>query len=101
MTGNPRATVKATETAFHVEAYEKIDYSLLYVEGAFAVENAEIAESYRQFGRCLMVVDETVYGLYGEQMQAYFEHYQINLTVFPVSIKETDKTLRTLQRFSV
>ncbi len=98
MTGNPRATVKATETAFHVEAYEKIDYSLLYVEGAFAVENAEIAESYRQFGRCLMVVDETVYGLYGEQMQAYFEHYQINLTVFPVSIKETDKTLRTLER---
>ena len=98
MTVNPRATVRATETAFHVEAYEKIDYSLLYVEGAFAVENAEIAESYHQFGRCLMVVDETVYGLYGEQMQAYFEHYQIDLTVFPVAIKETDKTLRTLER---
>ena len=98
MTVNPRATVRATETAFHVEAYEKIDYSLLYVEGAFAVENPEIAESYHQFGRCLMVVDETVYGLYGEQMQAYFEHYQIDLTVFPVAIKETDKTLRTLER---
>ena len=98
MMGNPRATVRATETAFHVEAYEKIDYSLLYVEGAFAVENAEIAESYHQFGRCLMVVDETVYGVYGEQMQAYFEHYQIDLTVFPVAIKETDKTLRTLER---
>ncbi len=98
MTVTPRATVRATETAFHVEAYEKIDYSLLYVEGAFAVENAEIAESYHQFGRCLMVVDETVYGVYGEQMQAYFEHYQIDLTVFPVAIKETDKTLRTLER---
>jgi 3-dehydroquinate synthase len=98
MTGNPRATFTATETAFHVEAYEKIDYSLLYVEGAFAVENDEIAESYRQFGRCLMVVDETVYGLYGEQMHAYFEHHRIDLTVFPVEIKETDKTLRTLER---
>ena len=97
-TDNPRPTFKATETAFHVEAYEKIDYSLLYVEGAFAVENAEIAESYRQFGRCLMVVDETAYGLYGEQMQAYFKHHQIELTVFPVAIKETDKTLRTLER---
>lgn len=98
MTDNPRATFRATETAFHVEAYEKIDYSLLYVEGAFAVENTEIAENYRQFGRCLMVVDETVYGLYGEEIQAYFEHYQIDLTVFPVAIKETEKTLRTLGR---
>jgi demethyl-4-deoxygadusol synthase len=45
-----RSTFKATETAFHVEGYEKIDFSLVYVEGAFALENAEIAESYSQFG---------------------------------------------------
>lgn len=96
--GNVQATFRATETAFHVEGYEKINFSLLYVEGAFAVDNAEIAESYRQFGRCLMVVDETVYGLYREEIQAYFKHYEIDLTVFRVSIKETDKTLRTFER---
>lgn len=95
---NLRSTFRATDTAFHVEAYEKIDFSLLYVDGVFAVENVEIAQSYRQFGRCLMVVDETVYGLYGEQIQAYFEHHQIDLTVFPVAIEETEKTLRTLER---
>jgi demethyl-4-deoxygadusol synthase len=95
---NVQATFQATETAFHVEGYEKIDFSLLYVDGAFAVENAEIAESYRQFGRCLMVVDEVVYGLYGDRIQAYFQHYQIDLTVFPVSIKETDKTLQSVER---
>ena len=95
---NIQATFKATETAFHVEGYEKIDFSLLYVEGAFAVENAEIADSYRQFGRCLMVIDETVYDLYCEQIQAYFNHYKIDLTVFPVAIKETDKTLRSFER---
>jgi demethyl-4-deoxygadusol synthase len=96
--GNVQATFRATETAFHVEGYEKINFSLLYVEGAFAVENAEIAESYRQFGRCLMVVDKSVYGLYGKQIQAYFKHYEIELTVFLVSIKETEKTLRTFER---
>ena len=48
----------ATDTAFHVEAYEKIDYALLYVDGVFALGNTEIADSYRSFGRCLMVVDE-------------------------------------------
>ncbi|WP_310483065.1 sedoheptulose 7-phosphate cyclase [Chamaesiphon sp. VAR_48_metabat_403] len=95
---NVQATFQATETAFHVEGYEKIDFSLLYVNGAFAIENAEIADSYSQFGRCLMVVDETVYGFYGEQIQAYFQHYQIDLTVFPVSIKETDKTLQSVER---
>ena len=95
---NIQATFKATETAFHVEGYEKIDFSLLYVEGAFAVENAEIADSYRQFGRCLMVIDETVYDLYCDQIKTYFNHYKIDLTVFPVAIKETDKTLRSFER---
>ena len=96
--GNVQATFKATETAFHVEGYEKIDFSLLYVEGAFALENAAIAESYLPFGRCLMVVDAAVYRLYSEQIQTYFQHHQIDLTVFPVTIKETEKTLRTVER---
>jgi demethyl-4-deoxygadusol synthase len=93
-----RSTFKATETAFYVEGYEKIDFTLIYVEGAFALENAEIAQSYSQFGRCLMVVDEVVHSLYREQIQTYFKHYQIDLTVFPVSIKETDKTLQSLEQ---
>jgi demethyl-4-deoxygadusol synthase len=96
--GSVQATFRATEKAFHVEGYEKIDFSLLYVDGAFALENPEIAESYRQFGRCLMVVDSKVYGLYGAQIRAYFKHHKIDLKVFLVTIKETDKTLRTFER---
>lgn len=94
---NIQANFKATETSFHVEGYEKIDFSLLYVEGAFALENPEIADSYHQFGRCLMVVDQTVYDLYKEMIQAYFDRYKIDLTVFPVVIKEIDKTLRSFE----
>jgi demethyl-4-deoxygadusol synthase len=93
-----RSTFEATETSFHIEGYEKIDFTLLYVAGTFALENPELAQSYFQFTRCLMVVDEVVYGLYGEQIQTYFQHYKIDLTVFPVSIKETDKTLRTVEQ---
>jgi 3-dehydroquinate synthase len=93
-----RATFRATETAFHVEGYEKIDFSLLYVDGAFSTENPEIADSYRPFGRCLMVADETVLGLYGEQIRGYFAHYDIDLTIFPVQIRETGKSLRTMER---
>ena len=95
--GDIKATFTSTDRAFHVEGYEKIDFSLLYVDGAFKLENPEIADSYRQFGRCLMVVDRNVYGLYGDRMQAYFKHHDLDLTVFQVTIKEPDKTLKTFE----
>ena len=98
MSENAQTTLTATETEFRVEAFEKIDYSLLYVDGAFALENTEIADSYRSFGRCLMVIDDVVYGLYGEQIDAYFAHHGIALTAFPIVIGEKDKTLRTAER---
>lgn len=88
----------ATEAGFHVEGYERIDYSLLYVDGVFAVHNTELADSYRRFGRCLMVVDATILRLYGEQIDAYFAHHGIDLTVFPIRIEEVDKTLETAER---
>ena len=95
---NIQATYTATESSFHVEGYEKIEFSLDYVPGAFRVENTQIADSYRAFGRCLMVVDDAVYRLYGDAIQSYFAHHEIDLTVSLVTIKETGKTLRTLEQ---
>ena len=88
----------ATDSAFHIEAYEKIDYSLLFVNGAFAIGNTEIADSYRPYGRCLMVIDATVDGLYGDTIRDYFRHYDLELTVFGVVIKETAKTWQTVEQ---
>lgn len=90
-----QAKFSATETAFHVEGYEKIDFSLVYVSGAFDVKNVELADSYRSFGRCLAVVDANVNRLYGYQIQAYFKYYNIDLTIFPVTISEPAKTIAT------
>ena len=91
-------TFTASETAFHVEAYEKLDYTLLIVDGAFELANSEIADSYRSFGRCLLVIDDTVRGLYGDQIRAYFAHHDIELTVFGVAVKETQKTWGTVEQ---
>jgi 3-dehydroquinate synthase len=93
-----QAKFTATDAAFHVEGYEKLEFNLLCVDGAFKPENPQIADSYRRFGRCLMVIDEAVYNLYGHQIHAYFQHHQIDLTPFAITIKETDKTLRTFER---
>jgi demethyl-4-deoxygadusol synthase len=92
------ANFQATPTAFHVEGYEKIEFDLLYVNGVFDPKNTEIAESYQQFGRCLMVIDANVYYLYEDQIHNYFQHHQIELTVFPISISEPNKSLQTLER---
>ncbi len=96
--GNIQANFIATDTAFHVEGYEKIDFSLLYVNGVFNIENPQLADSYRPFRRCLMVIDPVVYNLYRERIDRYFDYYQIDLTVFPIVIRETDKNLATFER---
>jgi len=87
----------ATETAFHVESYEKIEFSLVFVNKAFDIKNSELADSYRSFGRCLAVVDHNVHRLYRVQIEAYFQHYNIDLTLFAIAISEPTKTLDTLQ----
>ena len=92
------ASYRETDTAFHVEGRERIDFSLHLVDGAFAIENEEIASSYRAAGRCLAVVDAEVHALYGAEIEAYFEHHGIDLTVFPVRIAETEKSLASLER---
>lgn len=91
-----QAKFEATETAFHVEGYEKIEFSLVFVNGAFDLKNTELAESYKSFGRCLAIVDHNVNRLYGSQIEAYFRHYSIDLTLFPVTISEPTKTMDTL-----
>lgn len=98
MTGTVQPTFTANDHSFHVEGYEKIDYSLVLVDGVFDVLNTEIADSYRTLGRCLMVVDDAVLRLHGEQIHSYFDHHGIDLTVFPVGIRESAKTLRTVEQ---
>src|SRR4028119_826646 len=95
--GTVQAKFAATETAFHVEGYEKIEFSLVYVNGAFDLKNTELAESYKSFGRCLAVVDANVDQLYGNQIQEYFKHYNIDLTVFPITSTEPTKTIETFE----
>jgi 3-dehydroquinate synthase len=93
-----QAEVTMSPTGFHVEGYERIEYDLLYVDGVFALNRPDLADSYRAHGRALMVVDETVYQLYGNDIHAYFDHYGIALKVVPVQIRETAKSLETFER---
>lgn len=92
------ARVTASESNFHVEGYERIAYDLTYVDGVFDVDNTALADAYRRYGRTLMVVDEVVYDLYRDSIDAYFDHHGIALTVVGVHIHETAKSLETFER---
>jgi 3-dehydroquinate synthetase len=92
------ASYRATDRAFHVEGHERIEFSLTYVDGAFSAENGEIANSFRRSERCLMVIDRSVFELYGEAIEDYFRHHEIALTAVPVQIAETDKSLATVEQ---
>jgi 3-dehydroquinate synthetase len=91
------ATLHASETAFEVRGREAIDFDLVYCRHVFAPENTRLADAYRGYGRCLLVVDEVVHDLYGERIAAYFDHHGIDLSVFRVRIGEKAKTLSTVE----
>ncbi len=95
---NLAARVTTSPKAFHVEGYERIAYDLVYVERVFALDNSELADEYRPYGRALMVVDEAVLDFYGDAIRAYFDHHDIALVEVPVQIRETAKTLETFER---
>ena len=95
---NMQARVTSDDNAFHVEGYEKIEYDLVYADGIFDPTQSALSDCYRPYGRVLMVVDETVYELYRERIHTYFDHHGIALTVVPVQIRETAKSLDTFER---
>jgi len=95
---NLQARVTADDRTFHVEGYEKIEYDLVYVDGVFDTANTELADSYRPYGRALMVVDDSVLALYGDAIHTYFRHHEIALTIVPVQIRETAKSIETFER---
>lgn len=96
-----KATVKETKTSsghagFHVEGYEKIEYDFTFIDGVFNIGNANLANLYKKWERCLAVTDINIYNVYGEQMEAYFKHYDIKLKIHKTKIGEKAKTIPTL-----
>ncbi|GAA1904440.1 3-dehydroquinate synthase [Nocardioides lentus] len=91
------STLTADVTTFRVEAYEKIDYTLQYVDGVFDPANTQLADVYRPWGRCLMVIDDVVDDLYGERARAYFAAHDIELTVYRLVVDETTKAWTTVE----
>ena len=90
-----KATVNETKNGFHVEGYEKIEYDFTFTDGVFEPKNESLANCYKKWKRCLAVVDNNIYNLYGEKMQKYFDHYEIPLRFHRTKIGEKAKSIAT------
>ncbi|OCL04985.1 2-epi-5-epi-valiolone synthase-like protein [Glonium stellatum] len=91
-----KAEVTKTNTGFHVEGYEKIEYDFVFLDGVFDVKNPHLAKCYEQWGRCLAVMDLNIFNMYGEMVQGYFDHYQLDLKIHKTAIGEKAKSMDTL-----
>ncbi|PIB00782.1 2-epi-5-epi-valiolone synthase [Cercospora beticola] len=90
-----KATVAETSNGFHVEGYEKIEYDFTFIDNVFDTRKPELAKCYERWGRALAVMDTNIFNVYGEQMQQYFDHYNIELQVHKTMIGEKAKSIDT------
>ena len=93
---NLQARVTADDRTFHVEGYEKIEYDFSFLDGVFDPKNNNLANCYERWGRCLAVMDLNIFNIYGKDMQAYFDHYNLPLTIHKTMIGEKAKSMDTL-----
>lgn len=61
----------------------------------FDLEKTQVADTFKDRGRCLLIVDKRVYGLYKDSIEKYFAHHNLGLEVLELGIDEEQKSVRT------
>ncbi|CAF1308342.1 unnamed protein product [Adineta ricciae] len=89
------ATVSSTTNGFHIEGYEKITYDFRFIDNIFDPKHHDLADCYHSWGRCLVVIDDNVYKMYGQALENYFAVHNIKCTVKVIQGGELRKTMKT------
>ena len=73
-----------------VKAELPVEFILKYSSDVFNLNNHDLL-SFGESNRRVVVIDETVYKLYGEQIETYFKTFQVELELFVVDATEENK----------
>jgi len=65
-------------------------------DNVFSKDNKDLAKCYERWGRVLAVMDSNIFDVYGEQIEAYFEHHKLDLKIHKTMIGEKAKSMETL-----
>lgn len=76
---------------WHVSASLPIEFSIQYSNGIFDISNLDIL-SCCEMNRSIVVIEKTVFALYGNQMLDYFAHHNCQLSYLIIEASEETKT---------
>lgn len=89
------ATVTSIDNGFHIEGYEKITYGFRFVDNIFDLKKSDLADCYRTWSRCLVIIDSNVHQFYGQSLEKYFSEHNIKCTIKIIQGGELHKTIKT------
>ncbi|TFL06865.1 hypothetical protein BDV98DRAFT_556828 [Pterulicium gracile] len=92
-------SVNAVGPGYEVKGYEKLAYSYSFVDDIFDVAKDDLSSYFQKWKRCLAIMDETVYGHYGQKTKAYFAAHGIDVTIHVFKGGELNKTMTTMLDF--
>ncbi|MGK7945491.1 MAG: sedoheptulose 7-phosphate cyclase [Microcystaceae cyanobacterium] len=96
-TGSGEIAAEDGNRSFEVTATYTLKAKTQIVDGVLELDNPTLANVYTALKRCVCIIDETVYGLYGKDLEKYFEYYEIPLEVCQCRAWESDKNVDTVQ----
>ena len=73
-----------------VKAELPVEFTLKYSSDVLNVNNHDLL-SFGESNRRVVVIDESVYKLYGEQLHNYFNTFQVNLVLYVIDATEENK----------
>ena len=73
-----------------VKAELPVEFTLKYSSDVFDVNNHDLL-SFNESSRRVVVIDETVYELYGQQLESYFKTLRTQLELFVIDATEENK----------
>ena len=65
------------------------------------VENDTLASIYKSLGRCIAIVDDKVQGIYGQDLETYFKHHDIEYKPLVYKGNEVDKEIGSVENILV
>ncbi|KAK4686148.1 hypothetical protein P7C73_g3976, partial [Tremellales sp. Uapishka_1] len=84
---------KDAKGSLNVKGFEALDYNFHYTSPVFDVSHEKLASLYKRWERVLIIMDTIVHPIYKDQIQTYFDHYNIEVTWKVVNGGELHKTM--------
>ena len=69
--------------------------------GVLETSNRILADIYQPLGRCVALIDDKVFGIYGKKLERYFDHHDVDLIKLIHGGNEVDKDIKNVQQILV